>query len=133
LEAQDHVYDQTHEDVQLRIRPFYIPEKSDEKSGVFFYAYQVAITNLAQHQIQLLMRSWTIRNGHGVSENIQGKGVNGQTPMIDPGETFYYSSFCPLATPTGNMRGSYLFKGHRGNHFSVPVPVFFFRKPDTFH
>ena len=79
---------------------------------------------------QLLNRHWIIVDGMGQREEVQGEGVVGEQPILEPGENYQYSSYCPLPTQTGSMRGSFEFLGADQQLFQVKVPLFFLR-PDT--
>ncbi len=74
----------------------------------YFFSYTVEIHNGGEKTVQLVGRHWIITDAHGKVEEVQGAGVVGQQPTLEPGESFKYSSFCPLPTPTGTMEGSYL-------------------------
>jgi ApaG protein len=80
-----------------------------------------------------MSRHWIITDGHSHVEEVRGDGVVGKQPTLKPGDTFEYTSACPLRTPTGNMRGFYHFSGPRGQRLTIRIPLFFLRHPDTFH
>jgi ApaG protein len=80
----------------------------------------------------VIHRHWKIKDGNGKVYEVQGSGVIGEQPMLAPGESYEYESFCPLHSPSGNMRGKYQMIDQFGNRFWIDVPVFFFRKPETF-
>ncbi len=129
-------YQQVTEEVQVEVFPFYVEEQSDPQKGLYFYAYRIRITNLGPNTCQLQGRHWIIRNGKGQEEHVQGEGVVGQKPVLHSGESFEYTSFCPLNTPTGNMRGRFemsVDKDGTTERFWVTVPVFFLRRPTTLH
>ena len=126
------VYRETTENTEVEVSPFFVPEQSNKEDMYYLYGYDVKITNNHPFPIQLLSREWTIRDGNRHTEYIQGEGILGEQPTIEPGQTHQYTSFCPLQTPTGNMRGKYEFKDHQGQTFWLNVPVFFFRPPYTF-
>ncbi len=128
-----HSYKERTDDIDVVVRPFYIEEKSDEENGLYFYVYRVTIINNSKEPIQVLKRKWFIRDGNGEEQHLSGDGVVGELPIIDPGRSYHYTSFCPLGTPTGNMRGQYLVKDHSGDTSWIDVPLFFLRKPETFH
>lgn len=125
-----HKYQQNTFDIDIQVEPRYVPEESLPDLEQFIYLYTVKVSNKTHHTIQLLKRCWKIKNGKGVVEEIEGTGVVGQQPTILPGESYSYSSFCPLGTPTGNMRGHYEFIDEHGIKFWVEIPVFFLR-PDA--
>lgn len=76
--------------------------------------------------MQLLSRYWKITDGSGSSEDIYGPGVVGKNPTLSPKEIFSYSSFCPLRTPMGSMRGSYRMTDEHGVEFDVEIRPFRF-------
>ncbi|HUZ66052.1 MAG TPA: Co2+/Mg2+ efflux protein ApaG, partial [Beijerinckiaceae bacterium] len=96
----------THE-VQVTVLPEFVPERSDASSERYFWAYTVEITNRREKAVQLLSRHWKITDGNGRLEEVRGAGVVGEQPILNPGDTFRYTSGCPLTTPTGIMSGTY--------------------------
>lgn len=123
-------YFETTDQVEIVVEPFMVREKSRPALGYFFYAYHVIIKNARSAPVQLLSREWVILDGQGHQEIVKGEGVVGLQPVLNPGDDFEYTSFCPLRTPTGNMRGYYFFKELTSRRrFRVRVPLFFFR-PD---
>jgi ApaG protein len=120
--------------VQIEVESRFVPENSDVDENQFLFAYEIRITNMTESRVQLLNRHWIITDGLGRGEEV--KGVIGQQPWIDPGETFEYESFCPLSTPTGSMRGSYEMTSLSGTSpgtFSAEIPQFFLVEPGSFH
>jgi ApaG protein len=132
LSKENFQYSQTSELLQIEAAPFYIPERSSPVDNYFFYAYTIKITNHGQQRVQLISRHWLIRNGKKEENEVRGEGVVGEKPFIEPGESYQYTSFCPITTPTGNMRGKFKFKNEADLDFWVPIPLFFLRKPETF-
>ncbi|MCP4914044.1 MAG: Co2+/Mg2+ efflux protein ApaG [Oligoflexia bacterium] len=125
-------YNEVTRDIHVRATPFYISEKSSPEDDYFFFAYKIEITNNSDEKVKLLNRHWIIRDGKKVEKFINGEGVIGQRPEIEPNESFEYTSFCPLSTPTGNMRGKFELQYDNGDRFWVRVPLFFFRRPESF-
>jgi ApaG protein len=82
---------------------------------------------------QLISSHWIITDGAGIVHEVKGPGVIGEQPQLKPGEKFEYSSFCPLKTPTGNMRGTFQMVNHLGAQFDVKVPLFFLRDTRSLH
>lgn len=118
--------------VHVVVVPSYIEERSAPENDYYFFAYNVTITNLNDKSVKLINRHWVIRDGNKRERYVNGEGVVGQRPLIESGEDFTYQSFCPLETPTGNMRGKFEFTTEEGERFWVSVPLFFFRTPDSF-
>ena len=125
-------YTETTKEIQITVFASYVPEKSSPEKNYYFFAYKVKIKNLSQTAAQLLSRHWIITDGKGNVEEVEGPGVVGEQPVINPGDEFEYVSACPLATPTGNMRGTYLMVNVKGEKFLVTIPVFFLRT-EVFH
>lgn len=95
--------------VRVEVTALHVPERSDPSARRYFFAYRVRITNLRDTTAQLLTRHWIICDGHGHTEEVRGPGVVGEQPVLSPGASFEYTSFCPLPTPIGSMRGTYHF------------------------
>lgn len=124
-------YREETDNIEVEVAPVYLSEESAPAKGQFFYMYAVRITNHRDESVQLLSRKWVIRNGQGEVKEIEGDGVIGEQPWIKPGDTYTYRSFCPLTTPTGNMRGTYFFENESGEEIEARVPLFFFRMVDA--
>ena len=126
------MYAETTNDIEVKVTPFFVPEQSLPEVGRYLYGYHVTITNRGQAEAKLVSRHWIITDGHSRVEEVKGEGVVGLQPLLKPGETFEYTSACPLTTPTGNMRGSYHMVDRDGRRLTVRIPLFFLRHPDTF-
>ncbi len=127
------MYVETTHDIEVLVEPLYVPEQSRPEAGYFFFAYKVRLKNLGKETKQLMSRHWIITDGNGHVEEVRGSGVVGQQPVLEPGQTYEYTSFCPLSTPTGSMRGTYRMASDGGESWDVTVPVFFFRIPELLH
>lgn len=119
--------------IEVQVKPEYLPEESFPEDCKYIFAYHITITNRSENEVQLMNRHWIITDGHGVVHEVQGPGVVGQQPKLQPGESHQYSSFCPLPTPTGNMRGSFQMVNSLGAKFDVRIPLFFLRDMRNFH
>ncbi len=97
----------TTEGVRIRSTAFFVPERSAPARGVYFFAYRMEITNTGEQPVRLMTRHWIITNGQGEVEEVRGEGVIGSQPLLGPGESFAYTSACPLSTPVGTMEGTY--------------------------
>lgn len=118
------------EDITVEVFPTFVPERSSVEDKQFFYAYRVVITNNSEQTVKVIHRHWKIKDGNGKSYDVQGSGVVGEQPEILPGDFFEYTSFCPLHSAYGNMRGKYQLINENGDKFWVTVPLFFFRPPN---
>lgn len=120
-------YQQETHNVVIRVEPTYLPEESLPQNDQYVFSYHIEIENLNSSSIQLISRHWKILDGKGKIEEVYGTGVVGCQPIIPSKDFFSYSSFCPLPTPTGNMRGFFEFIDSNKVPFKVPVPLFFLR------
>jgi ApaG protein len=120
-------------DMSVVVQAQYLADQSDPANQAYVFAYTVRITNSGQRPAQIISRHWVIVDGHNVREDVRGLGVVGQQPLLAAGETFEYTSGCPLKTPVGSMRGTYLCVGEDGVPFDVAVPEFVLAMPRTLH
>ncbi|MFN3945673.1 MAG: Co2+/Mg2+ efflux protein ApaG [Allosphingosinicella sp.] len=114
----------TTRDITVRVSVSYLPEQSEPGKGRWFWAYHIRIENGGAKAVQLVSREWVISDGRGASHEVQGEGVVGEQPVIEPGGAFDYVSGCPLTTPTGHMEGRYHMVGADGSVFPVAIPRF---------
>ncbi|MCK5798983.1 MAG: Co2+/Mg2+ efflux protein ApaG [Deltaproteobacteria bacterium] len=110
--------------MEIDVETRYLASRSDPSRSFYFYAYQITITNRGQERVQLVARHWIITDAEGRQEEVEGPGVVGETPTLDSGESFTYSSGCPLTTSMGSMRGWYHFIGDEGERFRAEIPPF---------
>ncbi len=120
-------------DISVTVTPQYLPDQSEPDEQQFVFAYTVRITNKGQNAAQLISRHWIITDGRQNTQEVRGLGVVGQQPLLAPGETFEYTSGCPLPTPVGTMRGTYHCVGDNGVPFEVPIDEFMLAMPRTLH
>jgi len=118
-------------EVTVRVSVSYLPEQSEPARGRWFWAYHIRIENDGTSAVQLLTRHWVITDGRGARHSVEGEGVVGEQPMIEPGASYDYVSGCPLATPTGSMQGTYRMVGEDGASFDVAIPRFTLLAPAT--
>lgn len=110
--------------VTIRVSVSFLPEQSEPAAARWVWAYHVRVENGGDEAIQLLTRHWIITDGRGRRHDIEGEGVVGEQPIIEPGDSFDYVSGCPLATPTGAMEGSYRMLTADGTTFEATIPRF---------
>ena len=123
-------YSEITENFLVEVEPSYVPEHSSPEDERFFFAYRVRITNHGGRRAQLLRRHWIIMDGQQRREDVEGPGVVGEQPHFEPGTTYEYTSFCPLPTPTGSMRGTFEMSYVADKSpFSIKIPLFFLRDP----
>jgi ApaG protein len=118
-------------DIQVEVESFYVPERSEPKRSYYFFAYHITITNRGDVPAQLLARHWVITDGNGQVQEVRGDGVVGEQPHLEPGQTFDYTSACPLQTPFGTMEGSYNFVTDGGEEFDATIPLFMLAVPSA--
>ncbi|RXD03725.1 Co2+/Mg2+ efflux protein ApaG [Sphingomonas sp. UV9] len=114
----------TTDGVTVRVSVSYLPEQSEPERGRWFWAYHIRLENEGDESVQLLTRHWVITDGRGARHSVEGEGVVGEQPVIEPGASFDYVSGCPLATPSGAMQGSYQMVREDGAVFAVEIPRF---------
>ncbi len=114
----------TTDGVTVRVSVSYLPEQSEPERGRWFWAYHIRLENEGTESVQLLTRHWVITDGRGARHSVEGEGVVGEQPVIEPGASFDYVSGCPLATPSGAMQGSYQMVREDGAVFAVEIPRF---------
>jgi ApaG protein len=110
--------------VRVTVSPKFMEAESTPEQGRYFWAYTIEIVNLSERTMQLMTRHWLITDGRGEVHEVRGEGVIGKQPTLQPGESFSYTSGCPLMTPDGSMSGSYAMLGDDGTTFEVEVPLF---------
>jgi ApaG protein len=125
------VSDAVTNNIRVEVLSRYSPENSRSLEGAWVFEYTVRITNLGSEAVQLLSRHWIITDALERSEEVKGPGVVGQQPLLAPGESFKYSSWCPLKTATGTMQGSYRMAGPDGSQFDVEIAPFALKAPYT--
>ncbi len=103
----------------------FMPAESDPDRGRFIFVYRIRITNQSDRTVQLVTRTWVIIDGNGRREEVQGEGVVGKQPILSPGETFEYTSYCPLRTEWGTMEGHFTFLDEDGAPFRGAVERFY--------
>ena len=111
----------------------FLDRQSDSQNKRFVFAYTITIENISQVSFQLLSRHWLIQDANRKTEEVYGEGVVGETPVIQPGESFTYTSGAVLETEMGTMEGRYFLRDELGNDFSVPIPKFVLSVPRVLH
>lgn len=116
--------DTTTRGVRVEVRTAYVPERSAPQESRYFFAYRIRISNVGEETVQLRSRHWVISDGEGNMEHVRGPGVVGEQPVLEPGEAFEYTSFCPLPTPIGSMHGTYQMVTAGGSAFDAEIAPF---------
>jgi ApaG protein len=116
--------DATTRGIRVQVRSFYDEERSSPEENYYFFSYQVRISNVGHETAQLVSREWLITDGNGDAQRVQGPGVVGEQPVLAPGESFEYTSFCPLPTAVGAMYGTYRMVLENGESFEAEIAPF---------
>jgi ApaG protein len=111
----------------------YLPDQSDEAQGRYVFAYTITLRNAGSVAAQLISRHWIITDAQGLVQEVRGLGVVGSQPLLEPGETFEYTSGAAIATAVGTMRGSYQMLGKDGTRFEAAIPEFTLSVPRVLH
>ena len=124
------MYTAVTEAIQVTVLPEFQPDRSDPDLRRYFWAYTIEIANLGTRTVQLVARHWIITDAEGRTEEVKGLGVVGEQPLLNPGESFRYTSGCPLTTPSGIMAGTYRMVDETGTSFEIAIPTFSLDSPE---
>ncbi len=113
------------EGVRVQVASKFLPEQSSANDELYAFAYRVRITNEGDAPVTLRSRRWVIRDADGEVEIVEGPGVVGEEPRIEPGDQYEYMSGCPLPTTWGTMEGHYVMEREDGSTFHAEVGRFF--------
>ncbi len=114
--------------IRVEVESAFVPDRSDPGKR-WFFAYTIRITNEGAQTVQLISRHWIITDGDGDVEEVRGPGVVGKQPILASGESFEYTSACPLATNFGTMHGTYQMVTEDGESFDVEIAPFALAEP----
>lgn len=129
MAAPTQAYEKTTDGVQIAVQPVYLESHSMPAIAHFVWAYRVRIANRRRAAVQLKTRYWRITDGRGAVQEVFGEGVVGEQPVIQPGDTYEYTSGAPLETPSGFMSGHYEMETPDGETFEVEIPAFSLDSP----
>jgi ApaG protein len=122
--------------IRVSVETEYAPGRSNPAQSQWFFLYTIHLKNEGRETVQLMSRHWIITDAMGDVKEVRGPGVVGKQPVLEPGETFEYTSGCELTTPFGSMRGTYQMvtvtgKGDKEAHFDIQIPPFTLTEPYT--
>jgi ApaG protein len=117
--------------IEVTVEPNFMPERSSIERSQYFWSYTIVITNTGKQTVRLHSRHWIITDATGKREEVRGEGVVGEQPVIEPGESFEYTSGVPLPTTSGIMTGRYQMVAANGEKFEIDVPTFSLDTPDS--
>jgi ApaG protein len=123
--------DATTDGIHIHVESVYVEERSNPRDNYYFFAYHVTISNVGERPAQLVSRVWVITDADGDEERVEGPGVVGETPLLAPGESFEYTSFCPLRTSFGTMHGTYRMVRPDGTAFDAAIAPFSLAMPNA--
>ena len=118
------VYAETTLGITVEVSPTFLEDQSQPENNHYVWAYTIAVINDGDDTVQLTERAWEITDANGSVERVSGPGVVGEQPILNPGDSFSYTSGCPLKTSSGFMAGYYTMRRVDGSEFAVKVPTF---------
>ena len=123
------MYERTTRGIKVIVRPHYLDGQSNPEEGHFVWAYTITVENHGTVTVTLRTRYWKITDAAGKVQEVRGAGVVGEQPTLKPGDSFQYTSGCPLKTPSGFMAGAYQMQTEGGEMFNVDIPAFSLDSP----
>jgi ApaG protein len=127
------MYEQTTRHIRIVVQPQFLENQSEPDDSKYVWAYTITLENLGGQTVKLLTRHWIITDGLGRQQEVRGDGVIGEQPTLRPGDSFQYTSGCPLSTSSGVMSGSYGMLSDKGEKFDVTIPAFSLDSPYDKH
>ena len=125
--------DTTTRGIRIQVTSTYLPERSSPRDCQYLFAYHIRISNVGSETAQLVSREWIITSADGEVERVKGPGVVGEQPVLTPGSSFEYTSYCPLKTSVGSMQGSYQMMTADGEKFDAQIAPFTLAAPHALH
>jgi ApaG protein len=123
--------DTTTRGIRIRVRGEFVPERSSRRDSSYLFQYHVRIDNVGSDTAQLVSRDWIITDANGEVDRVKGAGVIGEQPVLPPGGSFEYTSYCPLKTAVGSMQGSYQMVTPDGEQFDAVIAPFTLAVPNA--
>ncbi len=119
--------------IQIDVETAYLPEQSDPEAHRFVFSYHITVTNHNPAPVQLISRRWLITDGNEQVQEVEGEGVVGEQPLIEPDQSFSYTSGTVLTTEVGSMQGHYEMRTEDDERFIAPIPPFTLAQPNALH
>jgi ApaG protein len=119
--------------INVDVKTAYLADRSEPSRNQYVFAYTVTLTNAGDAPAQLISRHWIITDSQGLVQEVRGLGVVGAQPLLQPGESFEYTSGTSISTPVGTMRGSYQMLAADGSRFEAAIPEFTLSVPRVLH
>jgi ApaG protein len=123
--------DTTIRGIRIEVQSKYLTERSSPRDEQYLFAYQVRISNVGTEAVKLVSREWIITSADGDVEHVKGPGVVGEQPVLTPGGSFEYTSYCPLKTAVGSMHGTYQMVTDNGETFDAQIAPFTLAVPNA--
>jgi len=123
--------DTTTEGIRVQVRSAFLPDRSSPRENEFYFAYTITISNVGETTAQLISRHWIITDSEGEVQEVKGDGVVGYQPVLEPGQSFEYTSYCPLRTNVGTMHGTYQMVRPDGEAFDARIAPFTLAVPNA--
>ena len=120
-------------DITVAVKSVYLADQSDPARNQYVFAYTITIANAGTVAAQLISRHWIITDAEHQVQEVKGLGVVGQQPLLQPGESFEYTSGTSLPTAVGTMRGTYQMVAEDGSAFDATIPPFTLSVPRVLH
>jgi ApaG protein len=125
------VSDTTTNGIRVQVKATFVPDHSSPRENHYHFAYHITISNVGAETAQLISRHWVITDADGDVQEVQGPGVVGEQPILEPGGSFEYTSFCPLKTNVGTMQGTYQMVRANGEAFDARIAPFTLAVPNA--
>lgn len=119
--------------ISINVNTAYLADQSDPAADRYVFSYTINIANTGTVAAQLISRHWIITDAENEVQEVKGLGVVGEQPLLQPGESFEYTSGTAMATPVGTMHGSYQMVAEDGNKFDADIPPFTLSMPRVLH
>ena len=129
----DDMSDNSKYSIEVLTAPEFVADQSNPEGDHYVFAYTITIRNTGTVAAQLISRHWIITDAEEQVQEVRGLGVVGHQPLLQPGESFEYTSGCALPTPVGTMRGAYQMVAEDGTHFEADIPEFILAIPRVLH
>jgi ApaG protein len=123
------MYERVTRNIRVAVKPAFLDDQSDPEEARYLWSYTVTIENKGPETVQLMSRYWHITDAEGHVQEVRGPGVVGAQPVLAPGQSFQYTSGCPLPTASGAMEGRYLMRAATGEDFEAQIPGFVLESP----
>lgn len=127
------MYERVTRSIKVAVQPQFLEGQSRPDDSHFVWAYTITVENHGLETVTLKTRYWKITDANGKVQEVRGAGVVGETPTLKPGDSFTYTSGCPLKTPSGFMSGAYQMQTDEGELFNVQIPPFSLDSPHDKH